>query len=148
MSCRFLSVIGLCCGLITTSVGAAPSPNYAVRLTADFHVQLQVSDSVLPDMFPGQCVVSGLVVRVFRDRTDTLEEGDKIKFVTLCTVMTPDFESTVISDADELTEARYLELFLNPGLETDYDLAGHQYMVIKGATENPLCETDSAGIKC
>ena len=145
---RLPITLGLCCILTANTVGAAPPPNYAVRLTADFHIQMEITDTVLPDTFPGMCRISGSVMRVFRDRTDTLEEDDRIEFITMCAVHTPEFAPNDISDADELADAQYLELFLTPGLEANYDLAGHQYMVIKNATDSPLCETDSAGMKC
>ncbi len=127
---------------------AAPPPNYAIRLTADFHLQLEISDAILPDDFPGQCRVSGTVVRLFRDRTDTLSEGQAIQFETPCAITTPESGSSGLSDADEFATAEYLEVFLNPGLGEAYALASHQYMVIKNATEDPLCETDKAGVKC
>lgn len=142
------SVVGMLFGAVAASAIAAPPPNYAVRLTADFHLQLEISDTILPDAFPGQCRVSGTVVRLFRDRTDTLSEGQVIQFETPCAIISPESGPSDLSDADEFANAAYLEVFLNPGLDEAYALASHQYMVIKGATEDPLCETDRAGIKC
>lgn len=143
-----VSVLGTWFSIIAASAIAAPPPNYAIRLTADFHLQLEVSDTILPDEFPGQCRVSGTVVRLFRDRADTLSEGQAIQFETSCAITTPEFGPSGLSDADEFATAAYLEVFLNPGSDETYALASHQYMVIKNATEDPLCETDKAGIKC
>lgn len=148
LSVTITSVIVAILGLGVFPAAAAPPPNYAIRLTADFHLQLQVTDTILPDEFPGQCRVSGTVVRLFRDRTDTLEEGQDIGFVTSCALVTAESGPSDLSDADELAGASFLEVFLNPGSDDAYALATHQYMVIKNATQDPLCETEKAGIMC
>jgi len=55
---------------------SAPKPNYAARLTADFYLKLEVTSLQLPNNMPGQCIVSGTIVRLFRAHADTLDTGD------------------------------------------------------------------------
>lgn len=130
----------------TTS--AAPPPNYAIRRTATFHIQLAVSDVTLPDMTPGMCRVSGTVASVFRAPASTLSEGDDIEVETECDIAGPDGDSGDLADADELQAADYVEMYLNPGSDAAYRMAGEQYMVIKAPTPEPLCETDKVGVTC
>lgn len=54
---------------------SAPKPNYAARLTADCHLQLEVTSLQLPNNMPGQCIVSGTIVRLFRAHADALDTG-------------------------------------------------------------------------
>lgn len=65
---------------------SAPKPNYAARLTADFHLQLEVTSLQLPNNMPGQCIVSGTIVRLFRAHADTLDAGGSLHVPVLCTV--------------------------------------------------------------
>ena len=140
--------LGLAGGLIALSAGAAPLPNYAARLMAEFHIKLAVSDVVLPDSFPGECWVSGTVVRLFRDRENILSEGDVIEVVAQCALASAESGTGDNADAEELSSARFVEMFLNSHPDTTYDLVRNQYMVIKNATQDPLCETERAGIMC
>lgn len=131
-----------------TQAFAAPPPNYAIRLTATYHIQLTVSHVMMPDFYPGDCLVTGTVANVFRAPAGTVSVGDKIEVLSQCAVADETGEAGMLADADELSEAQHIEMYLNPGAEMDYEMAGEQYMVIKAPTPEPLCETDKAGITC
>lgn len=134
--------------LFVTSASAAPPPNYAIRLMATYHIQLTLSEVDVPDLLPGMCRVSGTVANVFRSPAGLVSEGDEIVVLSECDVADPEGNTGARADADELSNARHIEMYLNPGSETAYELAGEQYMVIKSPTPEPLCETDKAGITC
>lgn len=152
LSTRSLGIRCLFCVLIlAVQVGeviAAPPPNYAIRLTATYHIQLTIADVAVDDLLPGQCRISGTVATVFRAPAGTVTEGDEIEVFSECDVAGPEGNTGMLADADELSAARYIEMYLNPGAETAFEMAGEQYMVINGPTPEPLCETDKAGVTC
>lgn len=147
-SCAALLSLALGAALFATTTSAAPPPNYAIRLTATFHIQLTVADVDVPDFLPGLCRVSGTVANVFRSPAGMISDGDEIEVVSECDVAGPEGDAGALADADELSNARHIEMYLNPGAEAAYELAGEQYMVIKAPTPEPMCETDKAGITC
>lgn len=134
--------------LFAATTSAAPPPNYAIRLTATYHLQLTVTDVQVPEFLPGICRISGTVANVFRSPAGMVSDGDEIEVLSECDVAGPEGDTGALADADELSNARHIEMYLNPGAEAAYELAGEQYMVIKAPTPEPLCETDKAGITC
>ena len=127
---------------------SAPKPNYAARLTANFHLQIQVDSVDVPAMLPGECRVSGTVVRLFRARTDTLDTGERIEVPVYCTMAIETAQDEDISTVHELQNAEYIEMYVNPLPEAGFELAEQQFMVIKAPSDNPQCETERAGIMC
>ena len=140
----------LCVAFIFTALPAngAPKPNYAARLTADFHLQVEVTAVQLPDAYPGYCLVSGTIVRLFRARANTLDTGDRLDLPVLCTVSDDETPMDDMTGVAELEDARFIEMYVNPRLEDGFALADQQFMVIKNPSDAPQCETDRAGIMC
>ncbi len=134
--------------LLVTSLNAAPEPNFRVRLVAAFHLQMTVTKLTLPEFTPGECTLYGTVVRVFRSRAGDLEEGDKISVPFTCDVDQGDSLYQDLPDADEIEAAPFIEVFLDPGESSKYVMSEGQYMVIKGPTQDPLCQTEKAGVSC
>jgi hypothetical protein len=87
-------------------------------------------------------------VRVFRARVGDIEEGDEISVPFTCDVEQGDDLYQDYPDADEITAAAFIEVFLDPGESSDYVMTEGQYMVIKGPTQDPLCQTEKAGVSC
>ncbi len=139
--------------LISAALGvapgnAAPEPNYGIRLRAAYHVQMTVAAVQFPEAYPGSCLVSGEVLRVFRSRDGGLGEGDLVEVDTPCDAGLDGDIARLHADPDELLTADFLEAFLEPETGERLTMPGAQYMVIKGPTDLPLCETERAGIMC
>ena len=126
----------------------APKPDYYARLTANFHLQVQISALTTPEFMPGACVVKGTVVRLFRARTDTSDMGDTIEVPVLCTVAKEEELTGDIAAVEELANARFIEMYVNPLPEAGFELARQQFMVIVRPSDDPQCETERAGIMC
>lgn len=133
---------------LITPLEAAPEPNFRARLVAAFHLQMTVTELSVPEYTPGQCTLYGTVVRVFRARVGDIEEGDEISVPFTCDVEQGDDLYQDYPDADEITAAAFIEVFLDPGESSDYVMTEGQYMVIKGPTQDPLCQTEKAGVSC
>lgn len=132
----------------TLPANSAPKPNYAARLTADFHLQIEVTSLQLPDEMPGQCLVSGTIVRLFRARIDTLDTGDRLDVPVDCTLSTDEEPGGDITAVKELQDAQFIEMYVNPRVDAGFELAEQQFMVIKNPSDQPQCETERAGIMC
>ena len=143
----------LVAGLVSAATStAAPEPNYGIRLRAAYHVQMTVAAVQIPDAYPGSCLISGEVLRVFRSRDGALEEGDLVEVDTPCDAGLDGDVMDLHGDPDELLEADFIEAFVDPAAtpatEEALTMPGAQYMVINGPTDSPLCETERAGIMC
>ena len=134
--------------LIVTPLKAAPEPNFRARLVAAFHLQMTVKELSLPAFTPGECTLHGTVVRLFRARAGDIEEGDEISVPFTCDIDQGDSLYQDLPDADEIAGAAFIEVFLDPGESSEYTMAEGQYMVIKGPTQDPLCQTEKAGVSC
>jgi len=142
---------GLLFGLAAFVAGtadAAPEPNYNVRLRADFHIQVELDSFRPPVAYPGECQVSGTVAHVFRSRLSGLEVGDSIEIATPCDVALEGQPPATVADAEELESAPVIEVFLNARDGAAYEMAGSQYMALKAVTDEPMYETERAGIMC
>lgn len=140
----------ICVSLVFTVLPAnsAPKPNYAARLTANFHLQIEVTSLQLPDEMPGQCLVSGTIVRLFRARIETLDTGDRLDVPVDCTLAVEEETGGDITAVKELQDAQYIEMYVNPRMEAGFELADQQFMVIANPSDQPQCETERAGIMC
>ncbi|MEQ8734029.1 MAG: hypothetical protein RIC29_03830 [Rhodospirillaceae bacterium] len=134
--------------LLVAPLNAAPEPNYRARLVAAFHLQMTVTELSVPEFTPGECTLQGTVVRVFRARVGDLEEGDEISVPFPCDVNQGDSLYQDLPDPDEIAAASFIEVFLDPGEFSEYVMSEGQYMVIKGPTQDPLCQTEKAGVSC
>ena len=136
-------------GLVgTLPAEGAPKPNYAARLTANFHLQIQVSDVDVPDVLPGDCRVTGTVVRLFRARSDTLDTGERLEVPVYCTITDEIDIDDDITAVSELQDAKFIEMYVNPLPDAGFELSKQQFMVIKAPSDQPQCETERAGIMC
>ena len=143
-----LAVLVLLVFLYALPASSAPKPNYAARLTANFHLQIAVNGMTVPDVPPGECWITGTVVRLFRSRSGALETGDKIDVPIFCTMAEEDALEEEITAVSELQNARFIEMYLNPLPEAGFELAYQQFMVINSPSDQPQCETERAGIMC
>ena len=143
-----LTVLVILMFLYVLPANSAPKPNYAARLTANYHLQIEVSSVTVPDVLPGECWITGTIVRLFRSRSGTLETGDKIDVPVFCTTAQDDVLEEEITAVSELQNARFVEMYLNPLPEAGFELAHQQFMVIKSPSDQPQCETERAGIMC
>ena len=134
--------------LLVTPLNAAPEPNFRARLVAAFHLQMTVTELTVPEFTPGECTLYGTVVSVFRSRAGDLEEGDEISVPFICDVEQGDDLYQDYPDAGEIAAALFIEVFLDPGESSEYVMTEGQYMVIKGPTQDPLCQTEKAGVSC
>ena len=108
------------------------------RDTAMFHIQVKVLKVAGPSQTPGNCSVTGEVVRIFRDTPGTLKSGTPLTFSVSCSKPGDPVTigGTLWTDYDRLMQAEYLEVFLN-GTERGYEVALWQSMLITTPTEQP-----------
>ena len=87
---------------------------------------------------PGDCGVTGDVVRIFRDRRATLKMGTRLAFTVSCARRgdPPIVGGTIWKDYDRLMNAKYLEVFLNQA-DGRYEVALWQSRIIEGPTAEP-----------
>lgn len=108
------------------------------RETAMFHVQVKILNMTGPARTPGPCVVTGEVVRIFRDKPGTLKPGVTIEFAVDCSKPGDPvvIGGTLWTDYDRLRQAKYLEVFLN-STERGYEVALWQSRMIEAPTSQP-----------
>jgi hypothetical protein len=68
-------LVSMLLGLIVYEAEAVMPPQVyqQVREQATYHVQVQVTRVVPPAQTPGECLTSGEVVRIFRDKSGELQ---------------------------------------------------------------------------
>lgn len=134
-------------GLVWFSLFFLPTSAFAVmppwvyqkaRDTAMFHVQVKVRNVTGPARTPGECVVTGEVVRIFRNTPDTLRPGATLAFTVSCSKPGDPMivGGTLWKDYDSLLKAEYLEVFLN-STEHGYEVALWQSGIIEAPTDQP-----------
>ena len=108
------------------------------RDKATFYVQVKVLNVTGPAKTPGECAVTGEVVRIFRDTPGTLKPGATLDFTVSCTKPGDPviIGGTLWTDYDSLMKAKYLEVFLNR-TERGYEVALWQSEIIDEPTEQP-----------
>src|SRR5262249_37499478 len=77
---------GLLALLLPAAAGAAMPPwvYQQARDTAMYHVQVKVHGVTVPAQTPGECQVTGEVVRIFRDTPGKLTPGATVAFAVSC----------------------------------------------------------------
>ena len=105
------------------------------RMTAPYHVQLQLERKSAPSRVPSEIVLQGQVVRVFRG-DGLLGPGDMVAFrLWICQ---PGDEPTgpAFIYYEPFVQAIYLEAYLH-GRPPDCELAGHEFEVISAPSDEP-----------
>jgi hypothetical protein len=116
-----------------------PSVYEQARTDAMFHVQVRILSVNGPANTPGNCAVTGEIVRIFRDKPGKLKQGKRVAFTISCRKPADlaVIGGTLWTDYDSLLNAQYLEVFLNSN-ESGYEVALWQAQIIEKATEQPI----------
>jgi hypothetical protein len=115
-----------------------PQVYQEARDTAMFHVQVKITGVKEPERTPGECTVTGEVVRIFRDKPGTLRQGARLDFTVSCTKPGDPVAigGTIWTDYERLLKAKYLEVFLNR-TDQGYEVALWQSQIIEEPTAQP-----------
>lgn len=119
--------IKICCllGFLTTNAHAMMAPEYyrKARQDAPYHLQVAILRVVAPGSGPGNCMVDGKVVEIFKDTAAKFTAGTSIRFPIACD--SPGDKvlmgGTIWTDRQALMRARYIEVYLveaGDGLDT------------------------------
>lgn len=127
--------------LLLPSLALAVMPAWVyqeARDTAMHYVQVKVLSVKAPAKTPGDCSVTGEVVRIFRDKSATLKIGTRLEFMVSCARRSdpPLIGGTLWTDYDQLMNAKYLEVFLNKN-DGRYEVALWQSRIIEAPTDEP-----------
>jgi hypothetical protein len=144
-----LAVYLIWSSILVLSVNVAammpPQVYQEARDTAMFHVQVKITRITGPDCTPGECSVTGEVVRIFRNKPGVLQQGATLNFGVSCTKPGNPviIGGTIWTDYDKLVKAQYLEVFLN---RTDhgYEVALWQSQIIEEPTAQPTFPSSDA----
>ena len=137
LSLCFASLLTLL-GIAVVEAALPPKFYQQAREQATHHVQVKVIGVAPPLKTPGECGVTGDVIRIFRDRPATLKPGTRLAFTVSCARRgdPPIVGGTLWTDYDELINAKYLEVFLNQN-DGRYEVALWQSRIIEGPTPEP-----------
>jgi hypothetical protein len=137
--------IAVVLSLLATGAHAVMPPEVYRKARADapLHVQVAILDVAAPDATPGMCLVSGEVVRVFRDTEGVISPGDKIEFPISCSRAGDrvPIGGVLWTDADALAAARFIEAYLAGGAPA-FDVALYQSQIIAAPSETPQFPVD------
>jgi hypothetical protein len=119
------------------------------RADAPMHVQLWRSGALPPN---GDSVrVTGLIVRIFRDRAHVLHWGQRVSFtipvIDQGRLDAPMPGGTIYHDWERMGRARWLEAFLESS-GGKIHLVQSQVAAIRGPTRRPVCGPDVKGFIC
>lgn len=127
--------------LLAPSLALMPPSVYEqARNDAMFHVQVRILSVNGPATTPGNCAITGEIVRIFRDKSGKLKQGTRVAFTVSCR-KPADAEiigGTLWTNYDSLLSAQYLEVYLNSNERGGYEVALWQSQIIEKATEQPL----------
>jgi len=123
----------------------AINPDYwrKARDEAPIHVQIRLDRRPSP----GNSIVSGPIVRIFRDHANTLKLGQEITFEASCHQKQPPTaergpailgRQTVSLDLDWLNAAHFLEAYLEPDGNGGYLLSWDQASALLEKTKEPV----------
>jgi len=120
-----------------------PEVYQKAREDAPLHVQVAISDVAVPEATPSTCIVSGEIVRIFRDTAGVLAVGDAVEFPVSCSRAGEQVPigGVLWTDADALAEARFLEAYLI-GSGPSFDVALYQLRLIAAPSEAPQLTAD------
>ena len=122
----------------TAAAFAAMPPHVAKKLqdAADYHIQVELAAVTIPVKSPGNCIIEGNIIQIFRDRKGRLAKSDKLGFPIPCLrIKDPiDRGGLLRLYVENLIEARYIEVYLN---DQNGKLipATSQYRVIESGSE-------------
>jgi hypothetical protein len=147
---RRLRRLGLCLvwvlglGISMADAVLPPKVYEQARELATYHVQVKVVRVAPPPTTPGECQLTGEVVRVFRDKSATLTMWTRLEFMVSCIRRgdTPLIGGTLWTDLGELMKARYLEVFLNQ-VDGKYEVALWQSRILEAPTDRPVIDSPS-----
>jgi hypothetical protein len=132
---------------LPSGVGAMMPPwvYQEARDTAMFHVQVNIAGVKEPERTPGDCTVTGEVVRIFRDKPGTLRQGERLDFTVSCTKPGDPvvIGGAIWTDYERLWKAKYLEVFLNRA-DQGYEVALWQSRIIGAPTAQPTFPASDA----
>lgn len=134
----WLILIVLLIGMSLAHAVLPPEVYQEARAEAPFHIQVAVEDVTVPDTTPGDCTVSGKILRIFRDTPGTLADDQQITFPIACNRSDSEvFPGPVLWTAtQELTDARYIEVYLVEG-EHGLATAKWQSRIIEEPSSQP-----------
>ena len=116
----------------------APEYYAQARSQASYHIQVRILSVNGPAKTPGECAITGEVVRIFRDTPGSLKQGMRLAFTVSCRKAGDQMivGGTLWQDYDDLLRAEYLEVFLNKTNGT-YAIAMWQTQIIDKPTNQP-----------
>ena len=127
--------------LLATGAHAVMPPEVYQKARADapLHVQVAISDVALPEATPSSCIVSGTVVRIFRDTAGALSVGDTVEFPVPCSRAEDrvPIGGVLWTNADALAGARFIEAYLT-GSAPSLDVALYQSQIITAPSDAPI----------
>ncbi len=140
---RALAVFVFC--LLATGAFAVMPPEVyqKARMEAPLHVQVAISDVAVPEATPSACIVSGKIVRIFRDTAGVLSLGDPVEFPVSCSRAGDrvPIGGVLWTNADALAEARFIEAYLIQS-GPSFDVALYQSRIIAAPSEAPELASD------
>ncbi len=136
-----VAIVGLC---VTAAHAAMPPAVYQkARADAPLHVQVAIADVAIPELTPSSCLVTGEVVRVFRDTPGVLSVGDTIDFAVSCSRAGDrvPIGGTLWTNADALSAARFIEVYLIDS-GSSFEVARDQSRIIEAPSDAPQFPED------
>jgi hypothetical protein len=108
------------------------------RNEAMYHVQVRILTVNGPAKTPGECAITGELVRIFRDKSGKLKQGTRVAFTVSCRKSAdPAIASgTLWQDYDAMLDAQYIEVFLNSN-GRGYEVALWQSSIIEKPSDQP-----------
>lgn len=132
-------------GLLATGAHAVmpPAVYQKARADAPLHVQVAISDVAVPEETPSSCIVTGEVVRIFRDTAGALSLRATVAFPVACSRAGDrvPIGGVLWTNADALAAARFIEAYL-VGADSPFDVALHQSRIIEAPSDAPLLPVD------
>lgn len=91
-----------------------PQVYQKARAEAPYHVQVAIEKMTPAEHTPGNCGITGKIVRIFRDTENKLKVGDPIGFAVSClrTGDRPPIGGTLYTNVDALQGAKFIEAYL------------------------------------
>lgn len=124
-----------------TGIAQAMMPPWVyeeARAEAPYHVQIAIEAVKAPAKTPGNCEVSGKVVRIFRDTAGTLSDDQHVTFPIAC--IRSDSEvypgPAIWTSIKDLVDASYIEVYLVDG-DNGLEPAKWQSRIIEEPSSEP-----------
>ena len=119
-----------------------PSAYQEARVTALYHLQLQIVDVTAPAKGPGVCQVRGTLVRIFRDRKKALKLKQALTLPVDCRRPGDEIPDgpVIWKTVAELQKGKVLEAFVNPDGKRGVTIARWQSEVLEKASDKPAMD--------